>query len=471
MPTTKTSASAPEHSSAFTRFIEWFSVWSIRWIPDAMVFVLILSLVVFCMAWGLTTHGPAQLVKDWVGGFWALLTFAMQMCVLMITGFCVADSKPVRRAITAFVTMFDSPKKAIICYTLLVCFIWWLHWGVGMMVSIIMGRELCARNKGLGLHYPLVAAVAYCALASGSGPSQAAPLLLATPGHFLEKLTGVIPITETALNPQLLLINLLIYIAIPILFVNMMPSPSKVEEISDDLAKEFTADIPDIPMANRSPAQILDHSFLLPGLVCLLGLYWIGDFLVTQGIRKLDLNTLNFIFVIIGLLLHKNPHNFMASVGRGVTMVGAVIIQFPFYAGIFGMIKSSGLSDIIAGWFVSISTTHTFPLINFIYSGVMNIFVPSGGSKFIIEAPYIVPAAQKLGTYIPYVINSYTMGDMCTNLIQPFWALPILGAFRLRFQQILPYGFMMMIVTAIIMMFGIYFFPFIFGTPPVTPVG
>ena len=155
-----------EHVNAFTRFVEWFSVWSIRWIPDAMVFVLLLTLVIFLMAWGLTSHGPLELINDWVKGFWALLTFAMQMSVLMITGFVLADSKPVRMAIARFVTSFKSPRTAIVCYAILVSVIWWLHWGIGMMVGIIMGQQLAARNKGLGLHYPIIAAIAYCAIAN-----------------------------------------------------------------------------------------------------------------------------------------------------------------------------------------------------------------------------------------------------------------------------------------------------------------
>lgn len=461
----QTTPNNTEHVSGFTRFVEWFSVWSVRWIPDAMVFVLLLTLVIFAMAWGLTSHGPLELINDWVKGFWALLTFAMQMSVLMITGFVLTDSKPVRKAITRFVTSFKSPKTAVVCYAILVSIIWWLHWGMGMMVGIIMGRELAARNKGLGLHYPLVAAVAYCAIANSAGLSQAAPLLIATPGHFIEKLTGIIPITDTQLLPYMLTTNLILFIVFPIMFVMMMPSKHKVEEIPDELIAEFTAETPEIPTSNRTPAQMLDTSALLPWVLGVMGIIWAVQHFTSKGFAGLDLNSLNFVILMLGLLLHKSPYSFVASVGRGVGMVGGVIIQFPFYAGIFGIIQNSGLSGIIAGWFVSISTTTSFPIINYIYSGIMNIFVPSGGSKFVIEAPYIIPAAKELGTPIAYVINSYVMGDLTTNLIQPFWALPILGAFRLRFQQILPYGFILMLVYATIIMLCFYFFQFVFPTP------
>ncbi len=454
-----------EHTSAFTRFVEWFSVWSVRWIPDSMVFVLLLTLVIYLMGLGLTDHGPIQLIDDWVKGFWALLTFAMQMSVLMITGFVLADSKPVRKAITKFVTSFTSARSAIICYALLIGFVWWLHWGIGLMVGIIMGRELAARNKGMGLHYPLVAAVSYCGIVVAGGPSQAPPLLVATPGHFIEHLTGVIPVTETILLPYMVTIELLILAVFVIMFMLMMPPKHKVVEIDDSLIEEFTAEIPEVKKDGRTPAQMLDTSCALPWIIAVMGIIWAVRFFGAKGFAGLDLNTLNFLMLMLGMILHKSPYSFVASVGRGVGMVGGVIIQFPFYAGIFGIIQNSGLSGIIAAWFVSISNQHTFPLVNFVYSGIMNIFVPSGGSKFVIEAPYIIPAAKELGTPIAYTINSYVLGDLTTNLIQPFWALPVLGAFRLKFQQLLPYGFILMLACSVVILISLYAFQFIFPVP------
>jgi short-chain fatty acids transporter len=239
----------------------------------------------------------------------------------------------------------------------------------------------------------------------------------------------------------------------------MMPKKERAVEISDELIAEFTAETPVKDPTTLTPAEKLDRSLLLVCLVGGIGLIWIGEFIWNKGLGALDLNTLNFIFLIAGIILHGNANSYVASAQRGVGTVGGVIIQFPFYAGIFGIIKFSGLSGIIASWFVAISTAQNFPVITFIYSGILNIFVPSGGSKFVIEAPYLVPAAQEIGAYLPAVVNAYTLGDMTTNLIQPFWALPILGAFKLKFQDILPYGVLLMSVFAIIIMLGIYFLP------------
>ncbi len=447
---------------ALHAFVSSFSRWSVRWVPDAMVFVLALTVIVFLMAWGLTKHGPLQLVDDWVKGFWVLLTFAMQMCVLMITGFTVADSKYVKNGINKLIDIPKTRNQTILMYFVFISILWYLHWGIGMMTSIIMGRQLAVRKRGLGLDYIFIAAISYCAIVLTNGPSMAAQLLLATPGHFMEKVTGVIPISLTTFHPQLLLTNLIMLLTAPFIMLAVAPSKENSVEISEELAKEFTPqETPSVKNAQYTPAERRYPSPGRPILIAVIGVFWIGKFIATKGIGSLDLNVLNFIFFMLGLLLHGSANSFMASVQRGVVTVGGVIVQFPLYAGIFGIISFSGLATIIADWFVSISTAYTFPFIVFIYSGFLNLFVPSGGSKFVIEAPYILPAAKKLGASMPMTINAYTYGDLWTNLIQPFWALPILGAFKLRFQDILPYGFMMLIWAGIVITFGLLALPLV----------
>ena len=456
------STPAAGQPGVFTAFVEWFSAWSVRWIPDAMVLVLSLTVIAFFTSWALTDHGPYELMHDWVKGFWGLLSFAMQMCLTMVTGFCVADSKPMRKLITRFVTMFTSARQAVFWFTVLVCFTWWLHWAVGMMLGIIMGRELAARNRGMGLHYPLIGAICYTATVCSNGPSMPPGLFMATPGHFMEATVGIIPVTETIFHFNLLLTNAILILIVATLFTLMMPPKQKVVEITKEMADEFTAVQPDPETVNATPAEKLDRSFLLTGMVGFLGVAWILDFLITKGIGSLDLNVINFIFLILGMILHKSPYGYMASVGRGIGMVGGVVVQFPFYAGIFGIIQNSGLATIIAAFFVSIANADNFALINMYYSAFMNLFVPSNGSKFVIEAPFILPAAKELGAHIPFVLNSYTHGDLWGNLIQPFWALPIMGAFRLKFQEMLPYGLILFIVLGVVLSLCTYFFPMIF---------
>jgi short-chain fatty acids transporter len=313
-----------------------------------------------------------------------------------------------------------------------------------MMAGIMLGRVLVVGEKGKGLHYLGVVASAYAISVVANGPSMAAPLIVATPGHFIEKLIGIIPLSKTVFDPTIVIMNLFLLITVPLLLYIIVPKKNAVEA-DESIIQSFTeaerVKLDSVNVKSLTPAQRWDRSPVFMWIVGLAGIFYVGKFIVTKGIANLDLNTLNFAILFIGVLLHGRPSAFMESVKRGTGTVFGVIIQFPFYAGIFGMISYSGLAKIFAGWFVSISTPETFPFIVFVYSGFLNFFVPSGGSKFVIEAPYILPAAQQLGANVNYVINAYTNGDLITNLLQPFWALPIIGAFKgVTFRDILPYS-------------------------------
>ena len=425
------------------RVIDRFTEWSLNWIPDSMVFVLILTLIVFFMSWGLTSHGPWQLADDYAKGFWLLLTFAMQMALLMITGFVIADSKIVKAGISKLIDIPQSPKATLAMLMAVVGIVSWMHWGVGLMLGIVMGREIAARKRGMGLHYPLIAAVCYSFnTIMANGPSQAAPLMLATPGHFLEKMTGVIPISLTSFAHFQLTYVFILFITIPVLMILVHPKKEDAKEIDQEMAAEIlNVEREDVEKKATRPAERWERSRILQTLVALFILAWVGKFFVEKGIGKLDLNTLNYAFVGLALLLHGSPHSFINSVRKGVGTTYGVLIQFPMYAGIFGMISASGLAHIITDWFVSISTQGTYAWIIFLYTGIMDFFVPSAGSKFVIEAPYIIPAAQQLGVPIPHIIIAYSAGAQWVNNLQPFWALPVLAAFKLRFQDIMPFTF------------------------------
>jgi short-chain fatty acids transporter len=435
-----------EKDNALSRFVLWFSKYSVRFIPDALVFVLALTVIAYIMALVLTTRGPLELVDDWVKGFWVLLTFGMQMCVLMITGFAVADSRPVKKAIIKLVDWPKTEKSTLLVFTFISLIAWWLHWGAGMMFSLIMGRELLVRKKHMGFHAAYIAALSYSGILICNGPSQAAPLLVATPGNFLEATLGrIIPISETVFDSHVLITNLIMLITLP--FILWVIKPKKENSIPLDAsvaaavteANEVKSD--DVPRDKQTVAERWDRSPVLVLLISLTGLGWVVYFIATKGIGRLDLNVVNFTFFMAGLALHRSPRNYVASVQRGISTIYGVVIQFPLYAGIFGMIQFSGLSGVIGEWFVAISTAHTLPWIIYVYSGILDMFVPSAGSKFVIEAPYIIPAAQELMAHIPRTINAYTWGSVNFNLIHPFWALPVLGAFKLRFQDVLPFTF------------------------------
>jgi short-chain fatty acids transporter len=428
-----------------------FINWSFKWIPDSMVFVLILTLLVFVLSLVFTDHGPWQLVDDYAKGFWTLLTFAMQMSIMMITGFVISDAKPVKRFIIRLIDIPKTPKATIVVFALITGVISWVHWGMGLMLTIIMGKEIAIRKKGMGIHYAYIVAVAYTSMnIMANGISQAAPLLSATPGNFLEKVMGVVPITQTSLSPFMMTFLVFELICLPIIYLIIKPKKEHAVEISDELYAEFTKEAPAVDKSKTmTPAQRMEQSRILTFLAGLMIMVWVVNLLITEGAAKINLNTINYAFFGLALLLHENPASFIESVKTGAGTIYGVVIQFPLYAGIFGIISFSGLSTVITNWFISIATAETYPWIIFIYTGIMDFFVPSAGSKFVIEAPYLIPAAQQLGVPVQQVINAYGTGAQVANLIQPFWALAYLAAFKIKFQDILPFTFLLWIFAAL----------------------
>jgi len=298
-------------------------------------------------------------------------------------------------------------------------------------------------------------------LIMANGPSQSAPLLAATAGNFLEKtIGGLLPLTQTALSPFLLVFVFFEFVTIPILFTLLMPKKENAVEISDADYKEFTYVPEKEERGELRPAERWERSRIMLTVLGAANLIWVVRFVALNGVAKIDLNVINFTFFGLGMLLHGSPQSFIASVKQGVNTTSGVIIQFPLYAGIFGIISYSGLASIITHWFLSISTAGTYSWIVMLYTTIMDFFVPSGGSKFAIEAPYIIPAGQQLGISAAHVVNAYSTGGQLANLIQPFWALPFLAAYKLRFQDILPYTFAIFLYAILVGSIAFLVFPY-----------
>ena len=445
---TNTNSGTDRKAITMDKFVNW----SLRWIPDSMVFVLLLTFIVFGLAHAFGDHGPWQLVDDYAKGFWSLLTFSMQMSIMMVTGFVISDAKPIKKVLIKLIDIPKTPTATIITFALITGVISWLHWGMGLMLTIVMGKEIAIRKKGAGIHYAYIVAVAYTSMnIMANGISQAAPLLSATPGNFLEHVMGVIPITMTSLSPFMMTFLFIELICLPVIYLLIKPKKENAVEIPDELYEEFTQTVEE-PQEKKAmtPAERMEHSRLLTLLVGAMILAWIINFFITEGVGKINLNIINFLFFGLGLLLHDNAADFINSVKQGASTIYGVVIQFPMYAGIFGVISYSGLSEAITEFFISIATPGTYPWIIMVYTAIMDWFVPSAGSKFVIEAPYLIPAAQQLGVPVPQVINAYGTGAQIANLVQPFWALAYLAAFKIKFQDILPFTFMLFIFAFVI---------------------
>lgn len=457
-----------EKKKGLVGFSEKFSTWCNRWVPSAMVFVLVLTVIIAVLALIIckvpflnSTETQTSIIDAWVKGFWNLLKFAMQMSLIMVTGFIVASSPPMKKVITKIATLPKNQISASIMVGVVCIVIWWIHWGIGMMAGILLGREILAQAKvrGVKIHKNSFIGMSYAVTCATCGISMAAPLFVAGPG-FLKSLVSPesaallpesLPLNQTVLLPSVLTQVIVLGLMAIIVVLAMTPKDEEsIEEISDEFKEEVLSAGIISKTENLTPADKMNNSPILNIIIGCMGMYWAVKMLASQGVVGISIDNYNFLMLMLGVLLCWTPAKFTAIVKEACGAIWGVVIQFPFYAGIFGIIAYTGFNEVIAGAFVSISTAHTFPWIAYLYSAILNFFVPSGGSKFIIEAPYIVPAAQQIGADLSATINAYTFGDLTTNLIQPFWALPTLAMFKVKFKDILPYGFIVAMLSLII---------------------
>lgn len=450
------------------QFIRFFD----RYTPNAIVFAIILTIIVAILAVIFTgcpifvnsPEGQVSLMNSWVNGFWSLLTFAMQMSLIMITGNVIAISPPVQKLIRKLSMLPNSWIQAYVMLLLISWVLMFLHWGIGMMVGIALLRSTlyAAREKGYPIHAPTLIACTYCTAIPAVGISQAAPLQGATAG-FLKSMCAsdaaanyvaeAYPLSESVLTWWNLTQCVVLFLLIAIIGYLIMPKdPLKMSGCSDALYEDvhhtqtMYSEKPD----RSTPAAWLNNSPLLSMIVGVFGLIWCVQLYAAQGFAGLTINNFNFTMLMLGLVLCGTPERFSKACIASVGAVWGVIVQFPLYAGIFGIISFTGLSDVISNAFMAISTTRTFPLVAYLYSAVLNMAVPSGGSKFVIECPYLLDVAAQLNVSVPKLLVAYTYGDQTTNIIQPFWALPYLTMCHIDFKKLLPYTMVICVAALIV---------------------
>lgn len=458
-------------------FMDRYLAWFIRWMPESFVICLALTLLVAVGAL-LLTDAPIwdfepesqSIVGSWVGGFWNLLAFTMQMTVLLATGSAVASSPPAQKVLSRIARIPSNRTQAIILGSVTAGLLGFIHWGLGMMAAIVLGKEILAqaRIRGYALHPPVMIAALFMAfLPSSAGMSGAAVLYSATPGYlqdivpesYKDLVPESIPLTDTVLRADFIFL-LAICMVVTIGFALAM-HPKKAEEceaISDELFEEVQSGAQKVSIARSTPAEKANGSRWIMYFVGGIGLIWSLVALWQGGVTGLTLNSFNFLFLSLGMVLTANwgPEFYAKLIREGIDGTWGFILQFPFYAGIFGIISGTGLSLVLSDFFTSISTTTTWPVIAFIYSGLLNIAVPSGGSKFVIEAPYIIPSTLDLHSDLGLVLQAYQLGDGATNLLIPFFALPYLANFKIKFSRVV--GYTVPAVAVIIIATCIYLF-------------
>jgi short-chain fatty acids transporter len=427
-----------------------------RYLPDAFIFAIILTFVVFFAGMAVNGKSPLEMVTYWGDGFWGLLSFTMQMVLILVTGHTLASTDLCKRGLRAVASSVKTPGQAIVLTSLISCLAAWINWGFGIVISALLAREIARRVENVD--YRLLIASAYGGFVVWHGGlSGSVPLTVATENHSLQDVIGVIPTSETLFSPMNLTIVIAIMIALPL--INRMMMPAKEDTVvykGPGIDHEETAAASDAT-AMDSPAARLENSRIVSMLVSALGLIFLIAYFVKNGF-KLNLDIVNFGFLFLGILLHGTPRKFLDAMNEAVKATAGIVVQFPFYAGIIGMMTGSGLAASISQWFISISTPATFPLFAFWSAGLLNVFVPSGGGQWAVQGPIMMPVATELGVSHAKVAMAIAWGDAWTNLIQPFWALPVLALAGLGARDIMGYCLMMLFVTGAIISLGFLLF-------------
>ncbi len=441
------------------------TAWAERWIPDAFVFALAATALVIVAAVAGGAR-PRDVVQAWGGGFWELITFTLQMALIIITGYVVATARPVYRGIAWLAARPRTPRGAVAMVAFFAMASSWINWGFSLIFSAMLAKEVARRVRGVD--YRAVAASAFLGLGSiwAQGLSGSAALQMATSTAMAEGTRAIVagkdPVTGAELVPggmiplthTIFLWQSLVSVAIEIAVVTTVvylytPTAGRARTAADlgiDLGLS-PLEAPE-PQRHGTPGEWLEHVPVLNVVfVAVTAAYLWGYFRAAPSVvQAITLNVINLGLLAAGFLLHWTPARLMRAVREATPSVWGVILQFPLYAGIAAVIVKTHLNVRIAHVFVSVSTAKTFPAVIALYSAALGVFVPSGGSKWVIEAPYVMAAAHDLRVHLGWMVAVYDLGEAVANLVQPFWMLPILGLFGLRARDVMGYTFVIFLV-------------------------
>ena len=458
--TTLDTTAAGERTGIVARAALTLTAWTERWVPDAFIFALLATLIVVGAAMTATASSIGQVVDAWGRGFWDLIPFTLQMALIIITGHVVATSGPMGYVIRGIARWPHSPRGAVALVTLFALVSSWFNWGFSLIFSAMLAREVARRVKGVD--YRALAAASFLGIGSvwAQGLSGSAALQMATPGALQPQIRdivasgGLVPGGIISFRSTIFLWQSFTSVIVEIVVITAAmwlatPPAGRGRTAADlgiDLGESDTERF--VVPATMTPGTWLEHSSLLTWLVAGIGATFLARYFMTAGdpLNAFNVNILNLTFLLIGFVLHRTPARLMHAVKAATPAVWGVILQFPFYAGIAGIITATHLNDRLASAFVRFSTHDTFPPIVAIYSAVLGVFVPSGGSKWVIVAPYAMEAGHSLKVHLGWIVAAYDLGEALANLVQPFWMLPMLGIFGLKARDVMGYTFLVFLI-------------------------
>ena len=418
--------------------------------PDAFLFVIILTFITFLLSLSFTDSSSIEIINAWGNGLPKLFTFTAQICIIMITAHALAHTDPIERLLNKVGSLPTSANQAYALVAFVSGVASLFAWSFGLIVGGLIAKFVAigCQKKSIKVHYPLIVASAYSGYVIWHmGYSSSAALFVASENHSLIDRIGVLPVTETIFSSFNVIMALVTLFIITILAPLMRPKNSK-NVIEVDAKKLFKKEKKSINKISNI-AEVIENNRKISFLFGFVILFYILNTFYTEGF-SLDLNIVSWTFLCLGLLLSNSSIHYVKLVNNAAITVGPIILQYPFYAGIMGIMADTGLINILANQIVLFSSTETLPFFSFLSGGLVNMFIPSGGGQWAVQGPVMIEAAEILGVNPSFVVLGVAYGDQWTNMIQPFWTIPLLAIAGLHMRQIMGYTFVVFIFTGFI---------------------
>ena len=418
-----------------------------RYMPDPFVLAIGLTALTAVLALLIAPHGsPATIVMEWYKGIFAILAFAFQMILILATGHALAHAPVIAAGLRRLVSLARTPNQAVVLTFLVAAAASLVNWGFGLVVGAILAREVARQIR---VDFGWLVAAAYSGFAVwASGLSSSIALTQATHGNALnivEKLTGgMLPLSDTVFAPFNWVPTLLVVVLMPVVFIAIRPADADVTAFTPEA--EAPAAPPARPgtLAGRMDRSPVGSLFLLAAGLAVVGVLW------ARGAFTFDVNMVILVFLIGGIALHGSPTAYGVAMRNAAKQTGGMMLQYPFYGGIMGIMSGTGLADAISQGFVAVSSAHTLPFWSYICSLFITFFVPSGGGHWAVQGPFVVPAAAALHASMAGSTMAVAMGEQVANMLQPFWALPVVAMAGIGIQRVMGYTVVTFVVTGVI---------------------
>jgi short-chain fatty acids transporter len=443
----------PSKRTFLNRITSFFVYLFERITPDPYIFAVTLTIITGLLAAVFAPKGSIpQILNGWYAGLFQILTFAFQMVLILVTGYALSNSRPIRFVLDWVASRPKTPRAAVMTTIVVVMVTSFINWGCGLVVAGLLARRIAERMR---IDFGWLVAGAYSGwIIWASGFSSSIALSQATPGsslNLVQKLTGqVIPLGDMIFAPFNLVPVILVLILIPLLYSAIMPHEEETVPADPERLR-----MDDATYQDKGPATLadhLEHAWILTLILVAAGAAALGLSWAKTGV-SLDLNSIIFLFFLGGLLLHWTPINYVRAVNQAARVTGPLILQYPLYGGIMGIMTATGLADVIAKAFVSFANAHTLPFWNYIASLIISLFIPSGGGHWAVQGPFTVPAAAQLHASQAATAMGVAMGEQVANMIQPFWALPVLAIAGISLRRVM--GFTVMSFFVGLVVFGL----------------